>query len=148
MKRPRRPSTAAQEDRPAFDLSSLIDVSFLLLIYFLATSTLDPKEADLGMTLGGKPVDGDYVADELFVDVRADGTIEVAKMAVDDAAADHRDLPGLRESLMTYKKIAQLMGHDPIVVIRAADEARGQRFVDVINCVAGEHIEKVTLANF
>ena len=44
----RRP---VEEAEPVLDMSSLIDVSFLLLIYFLVTSTLDPKEADLGMKL-------------------------------------------------------------------------------------------------
>lgn len=31
------------------DVSSLIDVCFLLLIYFLVTSTILPPESDLGM---------------------------------------------------------------------------------------------------
>lgn len=35
------------EDVAGLDISSLIDVSFLLLIYFLVTSTLDPREGDL-----------------------------------------------------------------------------------------------------
>jgi biopolymer transport protein ExbD len=33
------------------DISSLIDVCFLLLIYFLVTSTIKPRETDLGMAL-------------------------------------------------------------------------------------------------
>ena len=32
-------------------MSSLIDVSFLLMIYFIVTSTLDPIESDLKMSL-------------------------------------------------------------------------------------------------
>jgi hypothetical protein len=37
--------------QPALDISSLIDVCFLLLIYFLVTSTITPRETDLGMAL-------------------------------------------------------------------------------------------------
>lgn len=38
-------------EEPSLDISSLIDVSFLLLIYFLVTSTLEPRESDLSMEL-------------------------------------------------------------------------------------------------
>jgi biopolymer transport protein ExbD len=42
----------AEEDaEPGLDISSLIDVCFLLLIYFLVTSTITPRESDLGMAL-------------------------------------------------------------------------------------------------
>ena len=41
------------------------DVSFLLLIYFLVTQTLDPKEADLGMTL---PTTDSSSASEVEID--------------------------------------------------------------------------------
>ena len=40
-----------QEPEPELDISSLIDVCFLLLIYFLVTSTITPRETDLGMSL-------------------------------------------------------------------------------------------------
>ena len=40
-----------QIEEPALDMSSLIDVSFLLLIYFLVTSTLEPRESDLSMEM-------------------------------------------------------------------------------------------------
>ena len=42
---------AEEESDPALDISSLIDVCFLLLIYFLVTSTITPRETDLGMAL-------------------------------------------------------------------------------------------------
>ena len=45
----RRAKEAASE--PELDISSLIDVCFLLLIYFLVTSTITPREQDLGMSL-------------------------------------------------------------------------------------------------
>ena len=38
-------------EEPAIDISSLIDISFLLLLYFMVTSAIQPKEADLGMSI-------------------------------------------------------------------------------------------------
>ena len=42
---------ALEDDEPGLDISSLIDVCFLLLIYFLVTTTIQPREQDLRMSL-------------------------------------------------------------------------------------------------
>lgn len=47
----RKPDSPNQD--PMLDISPMIDLSFLLLVYFLATSTLEPVESDLGMTMPG-----------------------------------------------------------------------------------------------
>ena len=39
------------DNDPELDISSLVDVAFLLLIYFLVTSTLRPDETDLSIVL-------------------------------------------------------------------------------------------------
>ena len=41
----------AGESDPNVDISPLIDVAFLLLIYFLVTASLLKQEADLGLAL-------------------------------------------------------------------------------------------------
>ena len=135
-------------DDPGFDLSSLIDVSFLLLIYFLVTSTLQPKEADLGMTLGGIP-DGPslYIPEVFEVSIDSSGSVLVGPMATDPATAG-RELPGLQDSLRIYIASQEILSEDPIVHINVADEARSQRFIDVLNCVAGEQVEFVTFGDF
>ncbi|QQL43946.1 biopolymer transporter ExbD [Sulfuriroseicoccus oceanibius] len=52
--RERKSPKLATAQEPGLDISSLIDVSFLLLIYFLVTTTLKPKEVDLGFRLPGE----------------------------------------------------------------------------------------------
>jgi biopolymer transport protein ExbD len=137
------------EGEPTFDLSSLIDVSFLLLIYFLVTSTLQPKEADLGLTLGGTlPLpDRDYISEPFRVDIDPAGSVLVSRMITDPATAG-RDLPGLKDRLRVYIASQKILSEEPVVQIMVADEVRSQRFIDVLNCVAGEKVEQVTFGNF
>ena len=63
-------SIVQDEGNPELDISSLIDVCFLLLIYFIVTSTITPREQDLGMwpKLGGRniPDDSDEIGVGLF----------------------------------------------------------------------------------
>ena len=64
------------EEEPTLDISSLIDVSFLLLIYFLITSTLQKKEADLGLTLPTQiPNDNPDPIDPVAIKITVDGAI-------------------------------------------------------------------------
>jgi biopolymer transport protein ExbD len=136
-------------DDPGIDLSPLIDLSFLLLIYFLATSTLEPIESDLAMTLpeptGGKAP----TIDLMEVEVNGAGHI-LANGEVLDIDTDSRELPLLLDRLKTYAASARLTETEPVVIVAADDGAKGQRFVDVLNALAHREvgIENITLAGF
>src|SRR6056297_1157100 len=127
---------APREENPALDMSSLIDVSFLLLIYFLVTSTLDPKEADLGMTMPTSQSGSSNVEiDQMTVEVNNVGHI-VLNEEVLDTDPDTREVPLLLDRLRTYAESARLTDSKPMVIIAADDAAKGQRFIDVLNALA------------
>ncbi|MEM9283672.1 MAG: biopolymer transporter ExbD [Verrucomicrobiota bacterium] len=142
---------APKEEDPTLDMSSLIDVSFLLLIYFLVTSTLDPKEADLGMTMPTSTSSGstDVEIDQMTVEVNASGHI-VLNEEVLDTDPTNREVPLLLDRLKTYAESAALTDSEPMVIIAADDAAKGQRFIDVLNALADEGvgIDKVTISGF
>lgn len=145
----RRRRRAPQEEEPGLDMSSLIDVSFLLLIYFLVTSTLDPKEADLGLKLpttestASNPVE----IDQMTIEVNSEGHI-VVDSEVLDTDQDDRKVPLLSAKIGEYAQAAELTNSQPIVVVSADDAAKGQRFVDVLNALAAAGIENVTITGF
>ena len=62
---------------PAMDVSPLIDVGFLLLIYFLVTTTLMKQEADLSMILPGvsSAQSEDVEIDQMMVKIEGDSSI-------------------------------------------------------------------------
>ena len=142
----RRP---VEEAEPVLDMSSLIDVSFLLLIYFLVTSTLDPKEADLGMKLpttetrAANPVE----IDQLTIEVNSEGFIIVNDEVLDQDVTD-RKVPLLAAKVGEYAQVSEMSKTQPMVVVKADDAAKGQRFIDVLNALAGAGIENVTITGF
>ena len=144
-----RERTAPVEEEPALDMSSLIDVSFLLLIYFLVTSTLDPKEADLGMQLpttetnAANPVE----VDQMTIEVNSEGYIIVDKEVLDTDPND-RKVPLLTAKISEYAAAAQMTNSQPIVVVAADDASKGQRFVDVLDALAEAGIKNVTITGF
>lgn len=131
-----------QMDNPALDISSLIDVSFLLLIYFLVTSTLEPRESDLSMEL---PTDSgpasNIKVDPLKIRLTQAGEISIADQLMADDSA-------MEAELDRYKELTDATGNKPIVIISADDEAKQQRFIDLMNALARVGITTVTLSGF
>ena len=62
------------EERTELPIAPLIDVVFLLLIYFMVVASLRPQEADLGITLPGTILQSKAVnmPDEQIIDVHPD----------------------------------------------------------------------------
>lgn len=148
--RKRRYYSPIEED-PGLDMSSLIDVSFLLLIYFLVTSTLDPKEADLGMTLPttDSSQTSDVEVDQLTIKVENSGLITVNDEAM-DADGSVREVPLLLDRLKQYVQTAEMLNSTPVVIIAADDQSKGQRFIDVLNTLADKDVQisNVTITGF
>ncbi len=143
---------APKEVDPELDMSSLIDVSFLLLIYFLVTSTLDPKEADLGMTMPTNSTSSSSTqveVDQMTIDVNSSGHI-VLNEEVLDTDPEKREVPLLLDRLRTYAQTAKMTDSEPVVIIAADDAAKGQRFVDVLNALADKDVDirNVTITGF
>ncbi|MCB1225019.1 MAG: biopolymer transporter ExbD [Verrucomicrobiales bacterium] len=127
---------------PGLDISSLIDVSFLLLIYFLVTSTLEPRESDLSMEL---PTDSGTASnikiDPLKVRLTQTGEITIADQIMPDDVT-------MESELQRYKEITDTTDSKPLVIVSADDEAKQQRFIDLMNALARVGITTVTLSGF
>lgn len=133
------------DKEPNLDMSSMIDVSFLLLIFFLLTSTLDPKEGDLGMKLPGPPtgpIEGFDI--NMEIEIQANGSIIVDRTTL-DTDTTQRQLPLLDEKLKQYKAASDLLSTEPLILVQADDNVPGQRFVDVLNALAKVEIKNVTI---
>jgi len=133
---------------PGLDISSLIDVSFLLLIYFLVTSTLLPKEGDLGMQLpSSTPSNNPIKLDPMTIKVSEMGQVYVQDELLEDDP-ESRALDNLHSTLKSYKDTCDATESEPIVIVAADDKAKHQRFIDVINTLAKVEITNVTLTGF
>lgn len=141
----------AEDSDPALDISSLIDVCFLLLIYFLVTSTITPRESDLGMALpAANPSTEQPEIDPLFIKIEASGAIYTGAGAAQqqmDSDVTVRDLPLLHGQLDMYASAARAANSKPLVQIYADGGASQQRVIDVLNALAEVNINSVTFTD-
>lgn len=136
------------EEEPELDISPLIDVAFLLLIYFLVTTTLEKSEADLSLVLPGVEQEDsrEVKIDQMLVRIDSTGAI-IVNDEVSDSDPNDRDLPNLTERLTRYSASAQIANTETQVIIDCDPEATGQRFIDVLNVCEKSDIKNVSLAN-
>ncbi len=136
------------EEEPELDISPLIDVAFLLLIYFLVTTTLQKSEADLSLVLPGVAQEDsrEVKIDQMLVKVDQAGVVYVNE-EVADTDPENRALPNLTDRLSRYAAAAEVANTETQVIIDCDQEAVGQRFIDVLNVCAKAKIKNVSLAN-
>ena len=137
---------------PALEISSLIDVCFLLLIYFLITSTITPRESDLGLQLPGDPstAPNSQEFDSLLIQIHSSGSISTGlaeSQLLMDTDSSQRSLPLLESQLRMYSAAARAANTQPIVQIDASSEATQQRVIDVLNALASVSIRSVTFTD-
>ena len=148
MRRTKRTATEAEE--PKLDISSLIDVCFLLLIYFIVTSIIAPTEKDLPMTMPHGH--GDFSSDitTALIGIRGDGAIIMNPgegQEVLDIDVNDRNIPQVSERLAMMQSMAQAGGSHLMVQIAAYEGVEQQRFVDVLNCLRGHGINSVAITD-
>lgn len=135
-------------DEPNLDISSLIDVCFLLLIFFIVTQTIQPQEQDLPLQL---PVpNGVAPSEDLPISLHLTKAGEVVMQQdnnreVIEGASDQREMKALASRLELMKLAAA--PHDLIVILDVHNEVVAQRFVDVLNCMASQEVTQLTLTD-
>jgi len=128
-------------------MGPMIDMVFLLLVFFMVTAKPIKQESDVGLQLPGTvqqeaSVD---IPDEQNVVIQANGQVVLNDMLL-DSPADH-ELPNLVRTLTRFKETADANKSDALVTIDPADLAEHQRIVDVLNACAKAKITGVTFSD-
>ena len=126
-------------------IAPLIDVVFLLLIYFMVTASLIKKEADLGFMLPAK-VDVPESLDipiEVLIEVSEDGNILIEGMVFGE---DENNLDDLIGQLISLKEAADTSGSELIVNILPEDKALHGRIIDVMDACAAADVKNMSFS--
>ena len=147
-------------DEPGLDISSLIDVCFLLLIYFLVTTQIVKKEQQLSTALPAvAPSDTPPDLAPMLIILEANGnvsiknesgTVELLETApnVETAKGEKRpDLENLAKRLALHKSAADVSGSKALVQIKVDGDSASQHVTDVLNALAGAQITEITFTD-
>lgn len=127
------------------EIAPLIDVVFLLLIYFMVTASLIKKEADLSFMLPAK-VDVPDSLDlpiEVLIEVSELGDIVINGMVFGSGETNLDDLIG---QLLSLKEAADSSGSELIVNIMPADKAIHGRIIRVMDACAAADVKNMSFS--
>jgi biopolymer transport protein ExbD len=128
-------------------MGPMIDMVFLLLVFFMVTAKPVKQESDVSLGLPGTVAAEEAIElpDEQRIRVEDDGSI-VLNDSVLAAPAD-TELAGLVATLARFKESADANKADALVTLDAADGTNQQRIVDVLNACAKADITGVTFSD-
>ena len=81
-----------------FQLAPMLDIVFLLLVFFIVTQTFEDDEPDLSINLPSAetPKPGENVSNEIIVNIRKDGTVVINRQLFSVARLDKTMLVRIR----------------------------------------------------
>ncbi|HAD22235.1 MAG: hypothetical protein CMI28_02050 [Opitutae bacterium] len=142
------------DDIDEVDLTPMIDVTFLLLIYFMVTTMLKQPESELSIQLPGKPQSSDVTPmDMLKVRIGDEGEVYLNGSEIEDGfdllmpdlVANLKTQKGMRDQLINSgaksKEEAELK-----VEIESSGIAEHQAAVSVLNACSSAGVNKVTFS--
>jgi biopolymer transport protein ExbD len=134
------------EEKIGVPIAPMIDVVFLLLIYFMVASTLEQQEADLSFQLPGsveqdEPLD---LPDEQIIAIREDGQVMVNDYPYDSPELErYQELAAM---LTRFREASTANKVEAIVTISPAESVPHAQIVKVMDACSLAGIEAVNFA--
>lgn len=134
------------EEKTSIPIAPMIDVVFLLLIYFMVSSTLERQEADLSFQLPGsveqeEPLE---LPDEQIIEIRDNGQVVVNDYPYDSPELSRFD--ELAAMLTRFRKASAANKVEAIVTIAPAGSVAHSQIVKVMDACSVAEIDAVNFA--
>ncbi len=135
-------SVGSEDGDIGFQIAPMVDVVFVLMLFFMASAGVQVVEKELAMNLpsgAGKP--SDVPTTPIIVDISGDGIVSANETNFGNK--DDKNLQRLRDFFA--KNIAQFGDKDPVIV-RPSPETTHERIMDVLNAAAAAHVKNLTFS--
>ena len=128
------------------DMTPMIDCVFLLLVFFMVSTTFNKQEADISFALPGTAEQSDAVEipDEQIIQITEAGNVFLNDLEYDKPTDP--DMPELVKTLILFRQTAEANKVPAMITIAPEDDVKQQRVVDVLNACTAAKIANVTFA--
>jgi biopolymer transport protein ExbD len=138
-------SGGVSEDGDAgFQIAPMVDVVFVLLLFFMASagSQIVEKELNINLPSGRSEASQPGTpSTPIIIDIFPDGQVQLNNRVYDNPA--NKDLPELRAWL---KDTIDKFGDKDPVIIRPDPQTKHERIMDVLNAAAAAGVKNLTFS--
>lgn len=137
-------ATSDSEDGDiGFQIAPMVDVVFVLILFFMAVVGSHGIERELGLNLPGGPApkqqDGKPPRAPIVIEISAEGQVSMNKQNF--GSATDKNLTSLRT---WFKKTQSEFGHQDPVVIHPSLDAKHERVMDVLNAASASGVKNLS----
>lgn len=138
-------SSQYEDAKLELQIAPLIDVVFLLLIYFIMTAQIIRKEGDIPFMLPADvpTVDMIDIPVEARIRINPDDSVMLEGMTF---SASDRKLQGLIEHIVGLRKMAEAQRSPFFVTLDPTKETLHRRIIDVMDACASAKVKNLTFA--
>jgi biopolymer transport protein ExbD len=135
-------SVGSEDGDAGFQIAPMVDVVFVLMLFFMASAGSQVVENELNISLpsGAAAAPGSTQKTPIILDISAEGQV-VGNNTSFGTPMDTQLL-----SLREWLKATQGFGGEDPVIIRPNSETKHERIIDVLNACAAAGITSVTFA--
>ena len=136
--------TSASDGNVGFQIAPMIDVVFVIMLFFMVMAGAVKVENELNTTLPGSAETSnstDFV-DEQVISIAESGEVALNEEPMDNPKSN--TLPQLTGSLMRLKQASDASKSLLAITIASEPQAKYGRAIDVLNALAAAKIDNVT----
>ena len=144
MSRRHKHKKTSAEVNLGFQIAPMIDVVFVILLYFMVAAGSQQKENAHNTKLPGTEASKDPIAtpDEVSIMIEDDGQVYLNDDPLD--GPEVKNLPELASALVQLKQASDSSGAKILVTVYANELAKYSRVVDVLDALTRAQISDVT----
>jgi biopolymer transport protein ExbD len=134
----------SEDGDPGFQIAPMVDVVFVLLLFFMASAGSQVIEKELNISLpSGRSASsaGALPSTPIIIDILPDGKVQMNNKVYDSPQS--RELPELRTWLK--ETIAKFGDKDP-VILRPDPMTKHDRVMDVLNAASASGVTKLSFS--
>lgn len=131
---------------PGFQIAPMIDVVFVIMLFFMVMAGLQRKEGELGLRLPDGslfPANLRMPDEELLLELTSDGSVMLNGESFDTPSSSK--LPELRRALRRIQQSVTAQHSKVLATLHSEPEAGFQRVMDVLDAL---HVAGITYVTF
>ena len=142
----KRPLLIETMPTPGFQIAPMIDVVFVIMLFFMVMAGLQRKEGELGLRLPDGslfPANLRMPDEELLLQLASDGSVMLNGESFDTPSSSK--LPELRRALRRIQQAISAQHSKVLATVHSDHEAGFQRVMDVLDAL---HVAGITYVTF